>query len=158
MSTSGSITRVNGAWVQNGALTFSRTVTGTDRTYVQITEVPTLTANRTGVWDLRYFARVLTAVPANTSGAQYLTVALFRNGVLIGGSESISGVNTAAGEGINKQAMVGQAFLIYLTEGDQITMHAYRIGQVGTASIHSTTDGRTRISMYWIAPPGDASS
>lgn len=156
--TSGSINRVDGAWVQTGAVSVSRSITGADRTYVHITEVPTLTVNRAGIWDVRYSARVLTAIPASTAGSQYLTVALFRNGVLLPGSESISGFAVSAGESVSRQEMVGQAFLASLTEGDQITMHAYRIGQVGTTSIHSTVDGRTWVSMHWIAPPGDTSS
>ncbi|KUN32545.1 hypothetical protein AQJ11_03185 [Streptomyces corchorusii] len=143
----------DGSWAQNATLQFSHALDGADRVYEQVTEVPALTIPRAGVWEVDYNARATAGMPASTTGAEYVTTALYKNGAAIVGSEAmIVGVNGAE---TGNQATGGLSFLHTFAAGDVVTLWAYRIGQTGTASVVSNADGRTRISMHWIGPTGD---
>lgn len=143
----------DGSWAQNSTLTFSHVLDGADRVYEQVTEVPALTIPRAGVWEVDYNARGAVGMPATTAGGEYVSTALYENGAAIVGSEALIVGTVGAGSG--NQATGGLSFLHTFAAGDVVTLWACRIGQAGSASVVSNTDGRTRISMHWIAPAGD---
>jgi hypothetical protein len=143
----------DGSWAQNSTLTFSHALDGADRVYEQVTAVPALMIPRAGVWEVDYNARATVALPASTAGSEFVTTALYKNGSAIVGSEAL--IIGTTGAGCANQATGGLSFLHSFAAGDVVTLWAYRIGQAGSASVVSNTDGRTRISMHWIAPAGD---
>jgi hypothetical protein len=135
-------------WVQTDSVTFNRALTGADNVYELVSDVPALTIPFPGVWEVSYSARTSISVPA-TYSAEYVHTALFNNGALIPGSEAVTGIygsNQAA------QNTTGQTFLYTFQAGDVVTLHTYRIGQAGAASILSNSDGRTRVMAHWVDP------
>lgn len=156
--TAASVNRVDGAWAQTGTLTFNRPMDGADRVYEQVTEVPPVTIPRAGIWEVGYNARTVVSMPLNVAGGEYVTTALFKNGALIVGSEVLSGIAVGAGPASTQQETQGLSFVHAFAAGDVVTLHAFRIGQTGTASIVSNTDGRTRIAAHWLAPEGDTAT
>ncbi|MET8609814.1 hypothetical protein [Streptomyces misionensis] len=145
---------VDASWAQNGNLTFAHSLTGADRVWERVAEVPTLTIPRAGVWEVDYNARGAVSLPAATAGAEYVTAGVYKNGALIVGSESL--VCGTAGAGTGGQATGGLSFLHPFNAGDTVELWAYRIGQAGTASVVSNPDGRCRLMLHWLAPVGDA--
>lgn len=135
-------------WVQTGPLTFSHNLTGANNVYERVSEVPALTIPFPGVWEVSYHARTATYPIANT--ALWVTTALFKNGGLIPGSEALSGINTSNVPGT--QNTIGQAFTHTFAVGDAVTLHAFRIGQTGTAAVYSNSDGRTAVTAHWVSP------
>ncbi|MGW2951502.1 hypothetical protein [Streptomyces eurythermus] len=142
---------VDASWAQNATLTFSHSLTGADRVWERVTEVPTLTIPRAGVWEVDYNARVAVGVAAG-GGAMYVVVGIYKNGVLIVGSEAMAAGATGAGNGV--QSTGGLAFLHPFAAGDTVELWANRIG-TGAASVVSNPDGRVRIAAHWIGPTGD---
>lgn len=130
-------------WVQTGPLAFNHTLAGADRAFEQVSEVPALTIPFPGVWEVSYNAR------AYTQKGLCVTPALFNNGNLIPGSEALICVDsTNAGT----QDTIGQTFTHTFAAGDVVTLHAYRLGRGGSASILSNGDGRTRVTAHWVSP------
>ncbi|MGW4644078.1 hypothetical protein ACWEN6_36555 [Sphaerisporangium sp. NPDC004334] len=135
-------------WVQTDPLTFNHVLTGADRVYEQISEVPALTIPFPGVWEFSYHARPI--VQPTTSGAMYIRTALFKNGTRIPGTEAVTGI---AGPNQIIQATAGQTFAHTFAAGDVVTLHAARIHpQAGSASIASNEDGRTGVTAHWVSP------
>ena len=135
-------------WVQTDPVDFSHALTGADRAYERVSEVPALRIPFPGVWDVSYLARNYIDVPATATWA-FVHTALFNNGALIPGSEALTGIygaSTAA------QHTAGQTFLHTFAAGDVVTLHAYRIGQAGNAIILSNGDGRTGVRAHWVSP------
>lgn len=147
---------VDSSWAQNATLTFSHALTGADRTWEEVTEVPTLAIPRPGIWEVDYNARAAVGVAAGGVGAMYVVVGIYKNGSLIVGTEAMAAGATGAGNGA--QATGGLAFLHPFAAGDTVELWAYRIGQTGAASVVSNPDGRTRIMAHWIGPTGDTPS
>ncbi|MFF4900431.1 hypothetical protein [Streptomyces sp. NPDC001068] len=150
---------VDGSWAQTtwGA-GGSRTLSAADRVWEEVTEVAPLVAPRSGVWEVTYHVRGGVQLPANLAIAQYVVASLFRNGTLIGGSEvMVVGLSRgqASGSAAGAQNTGTASFMINLTAGDQITLHAYQIGQSGVSSVVSNQDGRTRVTARWTGPVGD---
>ncbi|WP_030459439.1 hypothetical protein [Kitasatospora sp. NRRL B-11411] len=87
-----------------------------------------------------YNARPYLSLPG--SGQLSTTTAVFKNGTLIPGSEAITEIRDFDQSG---QDTAGQTFMHTFSSGDTLTLHAYRIGQSGTAKIFSNPDGRTHI-------------
>ncbi|GLW22857.1 hypothetical protein DI270_018925 [Microbispora triticiradicis] len=135
-------------WVQTGPLTFSHTLTGANNVYEKVSEVPALTIPFPGVWEISYHARTATYPTANT--ALWVTTALFKNGGLIPGSEALSGLLTSNVPGT--QNTIGQTVTDTFAAGDAVTLHAFRIGQAGTAAVYSNSDGRTTVTAHWVSP------
>jgi hypothetical protein len=134
-------------WVQTDTVDFYRNLTGADRAYEQISEVPALTIPFPGVWEISYSARTNITVPANISGL-YVHTALFNNGALIPSSEALTGIY---GSNQANQDTIGQTFLSTFNAGDVVRLNTYRIGQ-GTAAVISNGDGRTRVMAHWVDP------
>ncbi|KAA9379616.1 hypothetical protein F5972_08140 [Microbispora cellulosiformans] len=144
---------VDAAWVQNATLTFNHALTGADRVWEKVSEVPTLTIPRAGVWAMDYNARGAVSVP--TAAAQYVMTGIYKNGALIVGTEALI-VGIAAANGA--QATGGLSFLHPFNAGDTVELWAFRVGQAGASAVVSNPDGRTRITGHWIAPVGDGPS
>ncbi|MGW6391218.1 hypothetical protein ACWFR1_12115 [Streptomyces sp. NPDC055103] len=144
---------VDASWTQNGVLTFTHSLTGADRAWEHITEVPTLTIPRAGVWEVDYNVRGVVGMPAATAGAGYVVAGLYKNGGLIVGSQAM--VVGIAGTGSAAQATGGLSFLHTFATGDTVQLWANRIGQASSASVVSNPDGRVRISLHWLAQTGD---
>lgn len=125
-----------GTWVQTGPLAFNRPLTGADRVYEQVSEVPELTIRNPGFWEVSYHARTY------VTAAGGVTTAVFKNGNLIPGSEALR----ASTEG---QDTIGQTFMHTFVAGDVVSLHAYRFGG-GSFSILSNTDGRTAVMAHWV--------
>lgn len=135
-------------WVQTGPVTFYHSLTGADRVYERISEVPALTIPYPGVWEISYHARSQVDV-ANASATGWVHTALFSNGKLIPGSEALTGIQ---GNGPEHQTTVGQTLLHKFDAGDVVTLNAYRVGQAKTITISSNFDGRTGITAHLISP------
>ncbi|MER6367439.1 hypothetical protein ABT255_03500 [Streptomyces mirabilis] len=150
---------VDSSWAQGPwSVAGVHDLNGPDRVYEQITEVATMVIPRAGVWEVNYAVRGAAILPANTAGGQYVTAALFQNGAIISGAEvMVVGVTQGAGTGPSHgaQATGSNVFMRFFAAGDQVTLHAYRIGQLGTASVINNGDGRTRVMAHWIGPTGD---
>lgn len=144
---------VDASWLQNGSLAFNHALTGADRVWERVSEVPTLTIPRDGVWEVDYNARAVASLPAAAAADLYVTAGIYKNGSLIVGTEALlAGV---IGGGTGAQSTGGLAFFHPFDAGDTVELWAYRIGQAGTASVISNPDGRTRIMAHWLAPLGD---
>lgn len=152
--TSAALNRVDGAWVQNASLTFNHALTGADRLWEKVSEVPALTIPRSGTWEMDYNARGAVSAPSAT--AQYVMTGIYKNGALIVGTEAL--VIGTAGAGSGGQATGGLSFLHPFNAGDTVELWAFRVGQAGVSSVVSNPDGRTRIMGHWIAPVGDGPS
>lgn len=148
----------DGAWAQTDTLTFNHPLAGADRVYEQVTGVPAVTIPRAGIWEISYRARGAVGMPANTPGSVYVTAALFKNGAHLVGSEAMLVGLSVSTMPNGMQATGAMGFLHPCAAGDVWTLHAYRIGQAGSASVVSNGDGRTRISAHWIGPLGDTPS
>ncbi|MEU6718741.1 hypothetical protein ABZ897_45370 [Nonomuraea sp. NPDC046802] len=137
-------------WVQTGPLTITpHSLNGADNNYEQISQVPPLTIPFPGVWEFFYNVRSSVFVPANK--ALWVHTALFKNGAPIPGSEALTGLHGAnANQGI--QSTAGQTFMDTFAANDVVTLHAYRIGRDGTATIISQPDGRTGVMAHWVSP------
>ncbi|MET7450328.1 hypothetical protein ABZT03_00245 [Streptomyces sp. NPDC005574] len=139
-----------GSWVQTGPLAFSHSLAGADGAYEQISEVPTLTIPYAGVWEIAYHAHGNFALPSN-GGVLLIRTALYKNGVLIEGSEAVSGIQSAAGFGF--QSTAGQTFLHTFAAQDQVALYAHRQGPAAAvAGVSSGGDGRTGIVAHWVSP------
>lgn len=149
---------VDAAWAQArwNQPNATHPLTGADRAYEQITEVPAITIPRDGVWNVSYSARTVATKPGGGGGGPHVTTALFANGALMPLTEAIGGLSTASADGqTGVQGQAGQTFVHRFDAGDVVTLHAYRLGQNGTASVASTSDGRTWVTMHWLGPAGD---
>ncbi|MEU6036111.1 hypothetical protein ABZ801_11950 [Actinomadura sp. NPDC047616] len=146
-ATTGTSQQGGSTWLQTDPLTFRHDLTGADRDYEPVSDVPELTIPFPGVWEISYLARP--AISVSTNAALWVTTALFKNNALIPGSEAITGLQ-ASDEVI--QNTTGQTFLHKFDAGDRVTLHAYRIGQTGTANILSNADGRTGVMAHWVSP------
>jgi hypothetical protein len=135
-------------WVQTDPLHFSHDLTGADRAYEQVSEVPALRIPFPGVWEVSYSARTYISAPTNAS-SPYVHTALFKNSALIAGSEALTGMVNISSEA--SQHTTGQTFLHTFAAGDVVTLHAFRLGQ-GTASVISNSDGRTGVMAHWVSP------
>lgn len=138
---------VDSSWVQTPSLNFSHPVTGGDRVWERISEVPTLTIPRAGTWEVNYDAR---GAVGNAATMRYLTAGIYKNGALIVGTEAM-----VVGSTGGVQATGGMSFLHEFNAGDTVELWAYRIGQDGTAVVISNPDGRTRLMLHWLGPIGD---
>lgn len=130
-------------------LNFGRSLTGADRAYEVISEVPELEIPFPGVWEISYGARTYVGLPSTTPASLYVHTALFNNGALLPDSEALTGIygaNQAA------QDTIGQTFLAEFKAEDKVTLRAYRVGQSGNAVIYSNSDGRTQITAHWVSP------
>ncbi|MCX4583906.1 hypothetical protein [Streptomyces sp. NBC_01481] len=127
---------------------FSHSLTGADRAYEHIFEVPELEIPFPGVWEISYGARSYVEVPASRE-FEYVHTALFNNGALLPDSEALTGIN---GTNHASQTTTGQTFLAEFKAKDKVTLHAYRVGQSGNAAILSNGDGRTQITAHWVSP------
>ncbi|MFF5655202.1 hypothetical protein [[Kitasatospora] papulosa] len=152
--TQSAVTGVDASWAQNGTLTFTHALTGADRAYERVTAVPALVIPRAGLWVVDYSARGVASMPASVAGAEFVSVALYKNGSVVTGTEVM--VVGSNGAGTGAQATGGLSFVhTFAAVGDTLELWACRIGQLGTASVVSNGDGRTRIVGHWIGPPGD---
>ncbi|MER6557886.1 hypothetical protein ABT300_08985 [Streptomyces sp. NPDC001027] len=154
--TAASLNRVDGAWVQSGTLDFLRSLTGANRAWEVVTEVPALTIPRAGVWEVAYQVRGVSLLPApgaaNTDTG--VTAGMYKNGALVPGTEAIVIYhNEAAGDqGKQIQATGSRQFIHTFAAGDAVQLGAYRLGTSGTAAVVSNGDGRTSITAHWVAP------
>ncbi|MEV0143731.1 MULTISPECIES: hypothetical protein [unclassified Nonomuraea] len=130
-------------WVQTGPLSFNHPLTGATRAYERISEVPALTIPFPGVWEVSYGVRTY------TQKGLCITPAIFNNGTLIRGSESVVCVDSAEA---GSQDTIGQTFTHTFAAGDVVTLHAYRIREGGHTSILSNADGRTQVTAHWVSP------
>lgn len=135
-------------WVQTDPLTFYHALAGANNVYEKVSEVPALTIPFPGVWEVSYHARTATYPTANTG--LWVTTALFKNGGLIPGSEALSGLDTSNVPGT--QNTIGQTVTHTFAVGDAVTLHAFRIGQTGTAAVYSNAAGRTVVTAHWVSP------
>lgn len=147
---------VDASWAQTLSATFNHILDGADRAWEPITAVPTMTIPRAGVWEVSYQARGAAGMPANVPGSEYVVAGLFKNGAFMPGSEAM--VVGVVGQSNGVQGTGGQGFLHSFAAGDTVRLHAYRIGQSGSASLMSNGDGRTRIWAHWLAPVGDGAA
>jgi hypothetical protein len=152
---------IDASWAQsvwNPAPGGLHALTGADRVYEQVTEMTTITIPRAGVWEVDYQVRGVVFLPANSASAMFVTAAIFKNGAITSGSEAmITGISVGGGAtpASTAQNTGGQTYLDVFAAGDLVTLHAYRIGQSGTASVVSNADGRSRIMAHWLGPTGD---
>ncbi|WP_145883406.1 MULTISPECIES: hypothetical protein [unclassified Streptomyces] len=139
-----------GSWVQTGPLSFGHTLSGADGVFEQISEVPTLTIPYAGVWEIAYNAHGSLSLPAN-GAVVLIRTALYNNGVIIAGSEAVSGIQSATGFGF--QNTFGQTLLHTFAAQDQVALYAHRQGPApAAASISSGSDGRTGVMAHWVSP------
>ncbi|WP_336048107.1 hypothetical protein [Streptomyces sp. CA2R101] len=139
-----------GSWVQTGPLTFTHALTGLDFDYEHISEVPTLTIPYAGVWEIAYNAHRNLALPSN-GAVLLIRAALYNNGVIIEGSESVSGIQSATGFGF--QSTAGQTLLHTFAAQDQVALYAHRQGPAAAVGgISSGGDGRTGIMAHFVSP------
>ncbi|MFF3654871.1 hypothetical protein [Streptomyces olivochromogenes] len=150
---------IDGSWAQGPWTGVGvHDLNGADRVYETITEVAPMVIPRSGVWEVNYAVRGGVLLPANLVASEYVVAALFENGSLIVGEEvMVVGLSRgqATGAAMQVQGTGAQAFLRFFNAGDQVTLRAYRIGQLATAQVISNGDGRTRIMAHWIGPTGD---
>ncbi|MEW2568315.1 hypothetical protein [Streptomyces sp. NPDC047070] len=153
---------VDASWAQGPwAGVGTHDLDGADRVYEEITEVAPMVIPRSGVWEINYAVRGGVQLPPNLVASQFVVAALFENGNLIVGQEvMVTGLSRgqATGATAGAQNTATGAFLRGFTAGDEITLHAYPIGQLGISQIVSNGDGRTRLMAHWIAPLGDTPS
>ena len=133
-------------WVQTDPVAFDRSLTGADRAYVQVSEVPALTIPFPGVWEVSYSARVYLN-PGATTTWEYVNTALSKNGAVIPGSEALTGIY---GSNVASFHTAGQTFMATFAAGDVVTLQAFRVGQTGSAAIQSNADGRTGVMAHWV--------
>ncbi|MEV5480490.1 MULTISPECIES: hypothetical protein [Streptomyces] len=139
-----------GSWVQTGPLAFSHSLTGADGAWEQISEAPTLTIPYAGVWEIAYHAHGSFSLPSN-GAVVLIRTALYKNGVIIDGSEAVSGIQSAAGFGF--QNTFGQTLLHTFAAQDQVALYAHRQGPAAAvAAVSSGGDGRTGVMAHWVSP------
>jgi hypothetical protein len=146
---------VDGSWAQTPVVTFSRSLTGADRVWEVVTESPAITIPRAGVWVVSYQARGVAALPAAGAAQGIGVVAgLYKDGVLIGGSEVMAAFQADGGSqpATQVQATGSRQFVHRFTAGQTVQLAAYRIGQTGQASVVSNGDGRCYVTAHWIGP------
>lgn len=136
-------------WVQTDPVDFYHNLSGPDRAYEQVFEVPAITIPFPGVWEVSYSARTNLGNPTSFTGL-YVHTALFTNGALLQGSQAITGKSFNPGE--TAQDTIGQTLLTSFRAGDVVRLYAYRIGQQGGAGVFSNPDGRTGVMAHWVSP------
>ncbi|MDX2643489.1 hypothetical protein PV341_07850 [Streptomyces sp. PA03-1a] len=150
---------VDSSWAQGPwAGVGTHDLDGADRVYEEITEVAPMVIPRSGIWEVNFVVRGGVQLPANAVASEFVVAALFENGSVIVGQEvMVVGLSRgqATGATAGAQGTGTGAFLRAFTAGDQIALHAYRIGQLGVAQVVSNADGRTRLMAHWIGPEGD---
>jgi len=150
---------VDAAWVQTDTLNFAHTITGAVRAWEVVTEVPTLTIPRAGVWEVNYQMRGVAVLPAPglVNTATGVTGAMYKNGALVPGTESmvIFQSEAALDQGDQVQATGSRQFMQVFAAGDKVQLAACRLNVDGTSSVVSNADGRTSLTAHWVAPEGD---
>ncbi|MEU4462609.1 hypothetical protein AB0G20_02615 [Streptomyces sp. NPDC024017] len=131
-------------WAQTGPLAFNHPLTTTAE---RITEVPELTINFPGVWELTYHVR--TTFRSGNQKALWIHTWLEKDGVPIEGSEATHGRQGPDSESV--QDTVGQTVLVALQVGESLTLHGRYSGE-GNASIISNDGGRTSVVAHWVTP------
>ncbi|MFF5968273.1 hypothetical protein ACFY64_32025 [Streptomyces collinus] len=153
---------VDGSWMQSAVGTWAHALNSADRVWEVVTEQPAITVPRAGIWVVSFQARGVAALPANMASNQGLGViaGLYKDGALIPGSEAMAAfVATGANAPIAQMQATGtRQFVHPFTAGQTVQLAAYRVGQVGVASVVSNGDGRSYVTAHWIAPPGDGPS
>lgn len=153
---------VDAAWVQTGTLDFLHSLTGATRAWEVVTEVPTLTIPRAGVWEVNYQVRGVALLPApGVANIDTGVVAgMYKNGALVPGTEAmvIYQSELALDQGEQIQAMGSRQFMHTFAAGDTVRLGAFRLGTSGSAAVVSNTDGRTSITAHWVAPEGDTAA
>lgn len=80
-----------------------------------------------------------------------IRTALYKNGVIIDGSEAVSGIQSSAGFGM--QNTVGQTLLHTFAAQDQLALYGHRQGPAAAvAAVVSGGDGRTGVMAHWVSP------
>jgi hypothetical protein len=152
---------LNAAWTQTPAtLAFRHDLTGAAREWEIVSEVPTLTIPRAGAWEVNFQARGLIELTANqgpTAVAAGVTVAMFKNDVLVNGTEAlvVHANEPVNDQGKHLQTTASRQFIHGFNEGDTIQLAARRTTTTGTAAVVSNADGRTYLTAHWLGPQGD---
>lgn len=163
MSTSGAVTRVDGAWMQTGVLTFNRALAAQNRVWEIITEAPALTIPRAGIWQVNFQARGVAQLPANGGTATVacgVTAGLYKNGTLIPGTEVMAVYThcTPGDQGVHVQSTGSRQFMHRFAAGDTVQLAAMRLSVDGNAHVSSNSDGRSYVTAHWVAPEDDTAS
>ncbi|MTE20280.1 hypothetical protein F0L17_14410 [Streptomyces sp. TRM43335] len=153
---------VDGSWMQTPVMNFGHTLSGAHRAWEVVTPVPAITVPRDGVWVVDFQVRGAVNIPASasTNQAAGMTAGLYKDGVLIGGSELLVLHHTlnAGDQNTAAQTTACRQFVHGFTAGQTVQLAAARLGTTGSVSIYSTTDGRSYITMHWIGPTGDTAA
>ncbi|MFF6801140.1 hypothetical protein [Streptomyces sp. NPDC012616] len=157
--TAASLNRVDGAWAQTDPIDFLHSLTGASRAWEVVTELPTLTIPRAGVWEVTYQVRGVAQLPA--PGAANIdtgvVASLYKNGVFVPGTEALVIYHNEASldQGKQIQATACRQGLHQFAAGDTVRLGACRLGTSGVAAVVSNGDGRISITAHWVAPEGD---
>ncbi|WP_043627368.1 hypothetical protein [Nonomuraea candida] len=150
---------VNGAWTQTSAtLAFRHDLTSGAREWEILTEVPTLTIPRAGVWEVNFQVRGWVSLPAPVRAqATGVTAGMYKNGTLVNGTELmvVHISEPSGGPGNHVQATGSRQFMHGFDAGDTIRLAARRTTTAGSAAVVSNLDGRTYLTAHWVAPAGD---
>ncbi|MET9818332.1 hypothetical protein [Streptomyces sp. NPDC006355] len=153
---------VDGSWAQTPTMTFGHNLTGADRVWEVVTPAPAVTVPRAGAWVVTFTVRAAVNILANASANQAAGVmaGIYKDGVLIGGTELMVIHHTLAAGDQNTavQTTASRQFVHGFTAGQTVQLAAARVGTNGSAAIYSSVDGRSFVTMHWIAPAGDTAT
>ncbi|MBE3012823.1 hypothetical protein IL992_27090 [Microbispora sp. NEAU-D428] len=149
---------LSGTWSQTPAtLAFRHDLTEAAREWEAVSEVPTLTIPRSGEWEVNFQVRGAVTIPPNPGPAQQatgVTAAIYKNGVLVNGTELmvVHISEPGNGPGNHVQATGSRQFMHRFDAGDTIELVARRTTTNGSAAVVSNIDGRTYVTAHWLAP------
>jgi hypothetical protein len=144
--------------VQSAAVSFAHTLTGAG-TYQDITEVPDIVAPTDGTYMVTADAvgnATITGAAAGTQVDASVSMALFKNNVLVPNSETrlilnTQGLAVTAEPGLQLHASGSVTRFVTCVAGDTFQMYGARISASGTTSqIVSGTTGRSRLIAHRI--------
>ena len=143
------------AMTQLSVMSANRTLTAASGTWEQITELPSLTVQESGLYRLDWAAQGQLTMPAGAFTGT-TKVGVFKAAVIIPNTETklVGGVGSAAGAAIGMLTAGSGSIPVSLNVGDVISMYGQRVFSAAgsTHIIYSDVDGRTRLSLERIRP------
>lgn len=145
-------------FVQSAAVSFSHTLSGVG-VYEDISEVPDITIAVDGVYEVTAEAAgnaTITSAIAGTAVAASVSLALYKNNVLVPNSETRAILNsqgspTTAEPALQLHGSGSVTRYVTCVAGDTFQLYGARVSDAGTTSqIVSGTTGRSRLSAHRI--------
>lgn len=145
---------------RSSAVSFTHALAGAVGVFEEITEIPEFVVPVAGLWVVTWDVRAQISYPASAAASVAANVycALYKNDVIVTGSETTCGINGQSATPTSQPARQLQATgsgseVLDLLVNDRMSIYAARAGDAGiTTDVNSGNTGRSRIRAWRLGP------